>query len=71
MDCGGVCACACDNKEPEPLLQRGGLGTEGLRSTPEAERMAGAPSAANTRADTSAASGQCCKKICYLNTHKI
>lgn len=55
FDWGGDCA----SKEPDPLLLRGGRGAEGLLSTPDAERVAGAPSAESTRAETSAASGQC------------
>lgn len=54
LDCGGD----CESRDPEPLLFRGGRGAEGRLSTPEADRVAGAPSAARTRADTKAASGQ-------------
>lgn len=55
LGCGGE----EESSEPEPRLLSGGRGADGRRSTPEAERVAGVPSAASTRADTSAASGQC------------
>lgn len=59
LDCGGG---FCDSSDPDPRLHNGGRGIDGRLSTPDADRVAGAPSAASTRADTSAASGQCWNK---------